>query len=271
MKKIIFTDLDGTLLDDNRQVSPENRRTIDEALAQGHQIVITSGRPLASVKLIAKELGLTSEGCYAIASNGAILYDTYNDKILKQICLPNEYVVPMFERAREAGLHIHTYTDDNVICEEDRKEVHWYENEIRVPAIVVDDISKHVTYDPIKIILLDLDNKQNLIDFQTKHMPYTEGKMETLFSNDRILEYCPLGVSKGKAVKELCELLNIPLENSVSAGDAENDISLVEAAHIGCAMCNGYDSVKARANYVTQADNNHDGFAEIMKKFVLNQ
>ena len=100
-------------------------------------------------------------------------------------------------------------------------------------------------------------------------LPFTEGKMETLFSNPKILEYCPLGVSKGNAISELCNILNIPIECTVSAGDAENDIPLIKAAHIGCCMKNGFASAKACADYITEADNNNSGFAEIIEKFVL--
>lgn len=271
MKKIVFTDLDGTLLDDNRLITTRNRQAIEEALSYGHQIVITSGRPLASVKLIAKELNLDGEGCYCIASNGAVLYDCGNNKTLRQTTLSREYIKVLFENAHKDNIHIHTYTDDYVVCEEDRCEVHWYENEIRVPAKIVDSVYNYVNFDPVKIILLDLNNQQNLINFQKKMLPYTEGKMETLFSNEKILEYCPLGVSKGNAVIELCRLLNVPIECTVAAGDAENDIPLIKAAHIGCCMKNGFDSAKANADYITKADNNNDGFAEIIYKFVLNK
>lgn len=269
MNKILFTDLDGTLLDNNRNITPKNREYIKKALNAGHQIVITSGRPLASVKLIALELELDSEGCYAIASNGGVLYDCGNDKIIKQTTMSKEFIKPLFEEAHKQDIHIHTYTDDNVICEEDRIEIHWYENEINVPAIIVDNAYDYMQTNPVKIILLDLNNYDKLKNFQQKMLPFTKGKLETLFSNTKILEYCPLGVSKGQAVTELCEKLNIPLENTVSAGDAENDIPLIKAAHIGCCMKNGFDNVKAVADYITKADNNNSGFAEIIEKFIL--
>lgn len=269
MGKIVFTDLDGTLLDDDRLVTKENRRAINRALQEGHQIVITSGRPLASVKLIAKELGLDGMGCYCIASNGAVLYDCGNDKILRETTFPREYVGPLFQEAHRRNIHVHTYTADHVLCEEDRVEVHWYEHEIRVPAIIVPDVMEYMDFDPVKVILLDLENQQNLIDFQQAMLPYTEGKMETLFSNTRILEYCPKGVSKGQALVELCQILGVPPEDTVAAGDAENDIPLIQAAHVGCCMSNGFEATKAVADYVTKKNNNESGFAEILETFVF--
>ena len=269
MRKIVFTDLDGTLLDDNRQITEKNRKAIQKALSGGHQIVITSGRPLASVKQIAADLKLDGDGCYCIASNGAVLYDCGNNKVLRQTTLSKEYIKPLFKSAHEDNIHIHTYTDDYVICEEDREEIHWYENEIKVPALIVDSVYDYIDFNPVKIILLDLNNQQRLINFQKKMLSFTEGKMETLFSSPKILEYCPLGVSKGNPVVELCKLLNVPIENTIAAGDAENDIPLLKAAHIGCCMQNGFESTKAAADYITTLNNNDSGFAEILEKFVL--
>ena len=65
-RKILFTDLDGTLLNDKKEITPGNQEAIDEALAKGHYVVISTGRPLVSARIQAERLGLTKEGCYAI-------------------------------------------------------------------------------------------------------------------------------------------------------------------------------------------------------------
>lgn len=269
--KILFTDLDGTLLNDQHQVSEGNRKAMEKALAKGHKIVIATGRPIASARLLAQELGLTGEGCYIIASNGALLYDTYNQKVLQERSLPLSFVRPMFDSAYEEGLHIHTYSHTNVLSERDTKEVRWYEKAIRVPAMIIDDVPAYLTYDPIKIILINYDegSRQRLEAFQQKMVSFTEGKMTSIFSSDIMLEYCPLNVSKGEAVRNLCKLLEIPIEDSIAAGDAENDISMIQAAGCGCVMCNGSEETKKYADYITKNDNNHDGFAEIVERFML--
>lgn len=83
------------------------------------------------------------------------------------------------------------------------------------------------------------------------------------------LEHVAPGIDKGSAVRFLCEYTGIPLCNTIAAGDAENDISMIRAAHIGCAMRNAEEEVKQAADYITENDNNHDGVAEIIHKFVL--
>ena len=85
-----------------------------------------------------------------------------------------------------------------------------------------------------------------------------------------MLELVPPGVNKGNAVRFLCGYLGIPIGHSLAAGDAENDLTMIQAAGIGAAMCNGEAFLKEAADYVTLADNNHDGVAEILEKFILN-
>lgn len=96
-----------------------------------------------------------------------------------------------------------------------------------------------------------------------------KGTVRGFFSTENFLEIVPDGVSKGVAVKWLCEYLDIPLENSVAAGDAPNDVEMLQAACVGAVMKNAYEGMDRYATYVTERDNNHDGVAEIIEKFIL--
>lgn len=78
--RILFTDLDGTLLNDHKEVTSGNQVAIDEALACGHKIVVCTGRPLASARVCAAKAGLDKEGCYVICFNGGQIYDPYHEK-----------------------------------------------------------------------------------------------------------------------------------------------------------------------------------------------
>ena len=71
--------------------------------------------------------------------------------------------------------------------------------------------------------------------------------------------------------KQLAQRLGIPIENTVAAGDAANDLSMLRAAGVGVAMCNGTDEAKAAADAVTCRDNNHDGMAEIIEKYLVHR
>ena len=74
-KRLLFLDLDGTLLNDEKEITRGNREALERTLQRGHGVIITTGRPLKSALAQAKRLGLDQPGCYTIAYNGAMVYD----------------------------------------------------------------------------------------------------------------------------------------------------------------------------------------------------
>ena len=267
--RILFTDLDGTLLDDSKKITPGNQTAIDEALAQGHKIVISTGRPLAGAWAQAEKLGLTKEGCYAITYNGGQIYDSYHRKTIYGKTVAKELVAPLFREAHARDLHIQTYSYTHILSEHDTWHMHRYSETIGIPYQVVDDIDTAMTSNPFKLIAIDYNDHEKLVAFQEEVLSQYKDVVDSFFSNDNFLEIVPVGISKGFAVHWMCEFLGIPLENSVAAGDAQNDIAMLEAAHIGAVMCNAFPEIFKHGNYITEADNNHDGVAEIIHKFIL--
>lgn len=267
--KILFTDLDGTLLDDNKNITPGNQAAIDAALAQGHKIVISTGRPLASARVQAEKLGLTKEGCYAITYNGGQIYDTYHKKTIYGKTLPAVLVKPLFQAAHARNIHIQTYSDTHILSEFDTDALHQYAKVNCLPFQIVDSIDHALTAEPFKLIAIDYDDHEKLVSFQKEVLSQYNEILDSFFSNDSFLEIVPVGISKGFAVRWMCDFLGIPPKNSVAAGDAQNDIAMLEAAHVGAVMCNAFPGIAEHGNYVTKADNNHDGVAEIIHKFIL--
>ena len=241
--KILFTDLDGTLLNDEKEVTAGNQAAIDRALEQGHKIVVTTGRPLASGLDIAERIGLTKEGCYVIAFNGGQIYDPFHKKTIYGKTFSKEVAKPLFQEAMDRGLHIQSYSDTQVLSLKENRELLFYISGSTVSYKIVPDQEECVN--PLK------------------------GTVRGFFSTENFLEIVPDGVSKGVAVKWLCEYLDIPLENSVAAGDAPNDMEMLQAACVGAVMKNAYEGMDRYATYVTERDNNHDGVAEIIEKFIL--
>jgi len=111
--------------------------------------------------------------------------------------------------------------------------------------------------------------KEKNICFQKEVISQYAGEVHSFFSNDCYQEIVPEGISKGFAVRWFCDYLGIPIENSVAAGDAQNDVEMLKAAHVGAVMCNAFPGIAEYGNYVTEHDNNHDGVAEIIHKFIL--
>lgn len=266
---ILFTDLDGTLLTDKKELTPENQAAIREALDRGHQVVICTGRPLCGAKYQAKALGLDGKGCFIICFNGGQIYDCYARTSIYQRTIPLSMVRHIFDEAHKRGLHIQTYDENHVLGEEDRPELFHYSETYHVPALVVPDVTAALSKEPCKMIAIDENSHQALEDFRSAMEPWAEGKMDLFFSNPILLEHVPLGVSKGQAVEFLCRHLHVPLSKTVAVGDAENDVPMIQTAAVGAVMCNGDEQTRSYADYITERDNNHDGVAEVIRKFIL--
>ena len=269
--RILFTDLDGTMLNDQKEITPGNQAAVDAALREGHKIVVSTGRPLASGKMVAERIGLTREGCYVISFNGSQIYDMYHQKTVYEKTFPMEIGKKIYRDAMAQGIHIHAYSDTHVLSVKDTEELHRYVKGTGMPYQIVPDVEAAFVREPHKILAISFDDRPKLERFREKVLEEFGDTVESFFSNNAYLEIVPRGVSKGFAVRWMCEYLGIPLENSVAAGDAPNDIEMLEAAHVGAVMQNAFPGVKEHGDYVTERDNNHDGAAEIIEKFILRK
>ena len=269
-KKALFLDLDGTLLTDDKKIPEGNRRALEQMLAAGHSVIITTGRPLSSALLEARELGLTGEGCYLIAYNGGLLYDTANRKVIFEKTIPLPLVYDVFDEANARGVHIQTYDDTDVVVEPrcDNDIVRYYCGRIGMTHRVIDDI-RHLEKEPVKMLLIDLESRDHTEPLRQWIIEKHGGDLDGFFSSSAYLEIVSKGLDKGSALEQMAGLLHIPMENTISAGDAENDVPMIRAAHLGCAVANAVPECRAVADYITERDNNHDAVAEIIEKFIL--
>lgn len=264
--KIIFSDMDGTLLDDKKKLSPRIHEAIDHFTAQGGRFVLSSGRPLASILETKGKLKLNFPGTFVIAYNGALVYDCEQEKSIWEQRVPYDDVKKVLTLSKECNVHAHTYTDDTIISPKDDEELAYYREHIHMPAVITDDIISALDKEPFKLILIQLDGNDKLESFRSTLGSRTGDRLHTFYSSPVYLECCMKEASKGNAIRFLCGYLDIDVKDSIAAGDAANDISMLQAAGLGVCMCNGTDETKAAADYVTQADNNHDGFLEIFEQ-----
>jgi len=267
--KILFTDLDGTLLDDSKAISQGNRSAADRALDAGHKIVLASGRALANVLPIADKLDLQRAGGYIVSYNGGQIYDCHAQRLLLNQTLSFDDVAAIFELADKAGIYCQTYEDGYVLGSREGEELDFYVKEASARYKVPENVPLYLMKEPNKLLLIDMNSKENLIAFQAALMEQFSDRLDSFFSNDHYLEVVPKGVSKGNALHFLCNYLNIPSDNSVAAGDYENDLPMIREAAVGVILANAPDFVKKEADFVTEKDNNHDGFAEVIERFIL--
>ena len=267
---IFFTDLDDTLLNRNKKVSPGNRRAIEAVLHGGHYICICTGRALPSALREAHRLGLDGKGCFCIAFNGSQIYDCEKKELILRKGLDPEVVRYLFDEAKAFPIHIQTYDEKGIVAENDAAIMHVYSSYQNLPISVTDDFRKLVPDLAPKMLAVE-SNPEKLSAFREYITPKVKGKADIFLSHSDLLEFVPPNVNKGEAVRFLCEYLGLPITASVAAGDAENDLTMLEAAHVGCCMCNGDPRCKEKADYVTENDCDHDGVAEILEKFVLGK
>lgn len=267
-KRLLFLDLDGTLLNDAKEITSGNREALERTLKRGHGVIITTGRPLKSAMAQAERLGLDKPGCYVIAYNGAMIYDWGKQEKLQFCSLEIPTVIRVFEQAKRLGQHVQTYDTFNVLVEPDGDDeaVRRYCNMVGMTHRVIGDVHTDLREEPVKCLVINYQEKSGLLKMQAwirEQMP----QLDCYFSCEQFLEVVPKGMNKGTAVRTLCRMLDVEIENAVAAGDAANDLAMLKAAGIGAAMINGTDEVKAIADFVTTRDNNHDGVAEIADRF----
>lgn len=268
--RVLALDLDGTLTNDEKIVTPRTRAALDAAAAQGVTIVLASGRPTAGILPLAKELGLDKKGGCVLAYNGGKIVDCVTGEALYQVQLGAEFVPELCEFAARQDVAILTYNSEGIVCERDQDV--WANKECfttKLPMIHVDDLASYVDY-PICKMLITLDPaRRDAVCAAGKEQ--FAGRIDLYPSSPFFIEAVPLGVAKDRSLAALLERMGLTRENLMACGDGLNDRSMISYAGVGVAMQNAEDAVKAVADYVTAADNNHDGVAEAVEKFILRE
>ena len=267
--KILFTDLDDTLLKTDKSISDEDLKSIDRLINAGHKFVVATGRPFYSANKLCKEFGFIRPGFYLVCSNGGVIYDYDKNEAIKRCTVSLDNVEHVFDLARKSGLHTHTYSDDYVMSERETEELKMYCSKIKMPYKVVESIPRDLPYAPPKMIIISFDGRSVLKPFEKSLHPWIDDKMSTVFSSEYLLEILPPEATKGNGVRALCEYFDIPIANSICCGDEENDISMIDAAGVGVVMKNGTDLVKTHADYITEHTNNENAITEVINKFVF--
>ena len=267
-RKYIFTDLDGTLLNDEKKVCKENIDAIEEALLKGHKVTVATGRPLPAAIIGAKRAGLYRDGCYIMCYDGGMIYDCTKEQIIYEANLEMEDIEALFKSADEAGIHVQAYDDGKVICEKEDEEVLFYCKNGQMEYELRHNIPNTLSKPSLKVLLISFDNKK-LVDFRASHPEFENERMHSIFSCLEYLEYMPRCVSKGDGIIRMSELLGFDIKDSIGIGDERNDLSMIEKAGLGVAVRNAVDEAKSIADYITEKDNNEGGVAEVIRKFVL--
>lgn len=262
---LFFTDLDGTLLTDDKQITPKTMEAIDAYISAGNKFIISSGRPFNNIRELAERTGLDRyKDLLLICYNGSLIYDCGQEKYLADLRISKKDALHIIDTAEEMGLHCQTYSSTKVLCRKHDPESDYYAAQTQMEFIYDEDILSRLDEAPHKALAVSLDSQKRLEALRERLAPWMEGKLTTVYSAPQYLEFVDYRSGKGNAVRCVCDLYHVPASEAYVAGDANNDVSMLSAVGNSIAMINGSEEVKAVSSIITAKDNNHDGLADIL-------
>ncbi len=267
--KLIAFDMDGTLLDSNKQIRQDSIDAMKLAADNGKYICIATGRNLRE---LARYRSLVPMVEYLMSISGALIINNQTDEIIFEKPLNYADIVKIFELGKnyDAAIHLHgteshmqTNHYDNI----------WdygmgvYKGLFKDVCTFHDDIYEDFLKNPYKVYKFnfycrDIDVRARL-DKVLDCMPITK-----CYAEEKSLECSPLGISKASGLKVLCDHLGINISETIAVGDADNDEEMLRAAGLSVAMGNANSHIKTLSDVVV-SDCDHGGIVEVIKKYLL--
>lgn len=274
--KLIALDLDGTLFNEQSQISEENRKVIKQAKEAGIHVVISTGRPLVGIPMEQfNDTGIE----YAITTNGSGVYEIATGKCIHEDSMPTEMILPILSYLLSKDIHMDAFIQGKAFSPEQcRKNA----ERLDVPESLkyyilntrtrVADLPSFIEEHQLSVQKMTL-NFYPLSDGtykdreDVKNFLYSNPEVSTVCGGFNNLEFTRAGVHKGIGLARLAEYLHIAMEDTMAIGDTENDLAILNTAAIGVAMGNATEEVKQAADYITLS-NEEDGVAAAIRHFV---
>lgn len=263
--KLICIDMDGTLLNNNHEVTDENKAAIKKASAMGIKVAITTGRIFCSAKYYSDIIGVSTP---IIASNGAYIREKDRDEVIYSNTIPNDLIVKIYDIIHKHGLKLSFNTCNTLISSYELPENHAYKlmnkivsDENKVTFVVyksIDDILPKYENQILKGIVIEKEDTETLFKAKEELLSKFGNELHIVSSDPYNIEIMLNTSTKGNAVKILAEKFGFTPDEVICIGDSENDISMLKYAGMGVAMGNALDIVKEVAGFITE-DNESSG------------
>ena len=269
MYKMILSDLDETLLV-NHHVPKVNQEAIFKAKEKGVKFVPATGRAFNMIGEILQEIdNYQKEDEYSICFNGGLIVENKDAKILYFQGLTFDLAKEMFEVGKNFDVCVMIFTLDCCYIfnadpdEVERKTVQKARFE------VIDEYNMDFLKDDhIAKLLYEKRDMDYLKGIEKQIQSHVEGRLAVSYSSYRYLEFNPIGVSKGAALKWLADYLHMDIQETIAIGDNYNDTSMIKAAGLGVCVSSATEDIQAMSDYVTKADYDQGAVAEVIEKFV---
>ena len=262
---LIAIDLDGTLLKDNKTISPYSKEILQKAKEQGHHVCIATGRPFRSSDVYYHELDLNTP---IVNFNGAFVHHPKDDSWGSyHTTLEVEVVREIVEVAEKHDVH-------NILAEVlDEVYFHYHDEKL---LDIFSMGNPEVTIGNLKNVLRK-DVTSILIHAPEENVEKIRGYLSDVHANVvdhrrwaapwHVIEIIRAGIHKAVGLKIIVDYYNIPKDRIIAFGDEDNDLEMLDYAGCGVAMGNGIDQVKAIANEVT-GTNEEDGVARFLQSYL---
>lgn len=264
---IIVLDLDGTLTNSKKVITPRTKDALMKVQCIGKKIVLASGRPTGGVVHLADELRLDVFGGYILSFNGGHIINYADGSIVYDKTVPMELTEPIYKEALALGLQIVTYNDSEIILGSEGDRYTDLESSVNhMPMRKVKDFVKVVDFPVNKFLLTGEPDK---VLAAQGHMREKFGDRLNIFrSEPYFLEMMPQSIDKAYSLGILLDYMRTDRTHMICCGDGYNDRSMVQMAGLGVAMANAQEEIKEVADYITKS-NDEDGIAEVVCKFML--
>ena len=271
--RLIALDLDGTLLDSQKRLSARNEAVLRECISRGIYIVPCTGRIWGGVPDFLRSLpGIR----YAITTNGAIVEDVKEHRILDERKLGCAQAIDILEMAGRFHTMYDAYVDGRAYGEKrflehmdtyaipDAIQTMILQTRQEVPDVKEQIRKLNLPVEKVNYFFGDQQERS-----RARRVLQERGDVIVSSSLDNNLEINAPGATKGEAILRLAGHLGLWREQTMGFGDGENDMTMIRTAGIGVAMGNAVEALKAEADYVT-VTNDEDGVADAIEKLVLN-
>jgi len=265
--EIIALDLDGTLTNNKKEITPVVKDAIYRLRDAGKKVILASGRPTEGIYYLADELEMDKYGGYILSFNGGKIIDYKTKEVLYTQTVPERLVPAIREFLEDTHCVVNTYKNGAIYTTDPNDEYVKKEAFItKMPVIAPIDFWSEIDFGVNKFLLTAEPDYAKDITYEMANRFY--GSLNIFRSEPFFIEVCPPGIDKARSLDKLLEKIGYTKEQLVACGDGYNDITMIAYAGMGVAMANGCDDVKAKAKYICPS-NEEDGIADVIDKFFL--
>lgn len=266
--KLLVLDVDGTLLNEKKEITPRTQAALLKVQQMGVHIVLASGRPTNGVMPLAEALELHHYGGFVLSYNGGQIINAQTGELLFEKRIDPQQLPYLDKKAKKNDFAIFTYHKNQLITDKpDNRHVRDEAALNGMEVVGVGNFAEAVDFAPCKCMLAS-DDETALAGLENHWKKRLDGVLDVFRSEPYFLEVVPPSIDKGNTLGILLSKLSILPEEVVAVGDGVCDVSMLQLAGLGIAMGNAQDSVKACAD-VTTLSNDKEGVAIAVEKAIL--